>query len=208
MLQQGADTAGGSTATTCRWLYAHKEALWTFVRIEGIEPTNNLAEQAIRAAVIWRKLCYGTQTSAGSRYVERILTVVATCRLQQRFRLSLSDGPRGGHVCWDRSAAPTSTTHHISVNKTEGTNPLNGYHLFSSIFNQIFDNRIIMCFFSIIKHTLTFKIFVIYICTMQYKFMNCRDKIEFYLVNFYYNHKHLYFLLQQLMVYRHQYLRH
>ena len=84
LLKEGADTAGGRTAKTCRWLYAHKEALWTFVHIAGVEPTNNRAEQAIRAAVIWRKLCYGTQTSAGSRYVERILTVVATCRLQQR----------------------------------------------------------------------------------------------------------------------------
>jgi transposase len=84
VLKDGADTAGGRTAKTCRWLYAHKEALWTFIRIEGVDPTNNEAEQAIRTAVIWRKLCYGTQTSAGSRYVERILTVVATSRLRQR----------------------------------------------------------------------------------------------------------------------------
>ena len=47
-------------------------------------PTNNVAEQAIRQAVIWRKLCLGTQTSAGSRDVERVIAVVATCRLQQR----------------------------------------------------------------------------------------------------------------------------
>lgn len=84
LLREGATTVGKPTSTTCHWLVQHEEALWAFVRVEGLEPTNNCAEQAIRAAVIWRKLCYGTQTSAGSRYVERILTVVATCRLQQR----------------------------------------------------------------------------------------------------------------------------
>ena len=84
LLQDGAATAGGRTATTCRWLYAHRAALWTFVRVAGMEPTNNRAEQAIRTAVLWRKLCFGTQTSAGSRYVERVLSVVATCRLHRR----------------------------------------------------------------------------------------------------------------------------
>ena len=81
LLREGADTAGSSTATTCRWLVKHEAALWAFVWVAGMEPTNNRAEQAIRTAVIWRKICFGTQTSAGSRYVERILTVVATCRL-------------------------------------------------------------------------------------------------------------------------------
>jgi len=84
LLTEGATTAGPSTATTCQWLLDHRDALWTFVRVAGIDPTNNGAEQAIRIAVIWRKLCFGTQTSAGSRYVERMLTVVATCRLHQR----------------------------------------------------------------------------------------------------------------------------
>lgn len=84
LLREGAATASAPTSTTCQWLVAHEQALWTFVRVPGIEPTNNRAEQAIRSAVIWRKLCYGTQTSAGSRYVERVLTVVATCRLHQR----------------------------------------------------------------------------------------------------------------------------
>ena len=84
LLRAGAATAGGRTATTCHWLVQHEDALWTFVRVPGLQPTNNAAEQAIRTAVIWRKLCFGTQTSAGSRYVERVLTVVATCRLQRR----------------------------------------------------------------------------------------------------------------------------
>lgn len=84
LLRAGATPAGSRTAATCQWLVDHEAALWTFVRVAGIPPTNNRAEQAIRAAVIWRKLCFGTQTSAGSRYVERVLTVVATCKLQRR----------------------------------------------------------------------------------------------------------------------------
>jgi transposase len=54
------------------------------VDVEGVEPTNNAAEQALRQAVIWRKLSFGTQSSAGSRFVERLLTVVETCRRQHR----------------------------------------------------------------------------------------------------------------------------
>jgi hypothetical protein len=62
----------------------HRQNLWTFVEVEGVEPTNNAAEQALRQAVIWRKLSFGTQSAAGSRFVERLLTVVETCRRQKR----------------------------------------------------------------------------------------------------------------------------
>ena len=55
-----------------------------FVDLEGIEPTNNAAEQALRHAVIWRKLSFGTQSASGSRFVERMLTVIETCRRQNR----------------------------------------------------------------------------------------------------------------------------
>jgi transposase len=68
----------------CKELWEHRERLWRFVDIEGIEPTNNAAEQALRHAVIWRKLSFGTQSAAGSRFVERMLTVIETCRRQKR----------------------------------------------------------------------------------------------------------------------------
>lgn len=68
----------------CQGLYDHREHLWTFTRVEGIEPTNNTAERALRPAVIYRKLSFGAQSAAGSRYLERILTVSETCRLQNR----------------------------------------------------------------------------------------------------------------------------
>lgn len=68
----------------CNELYDRREHLWTFTRVEGIEPTNNTAERALRPAVIYRKLSFGTQSAAGSRYLERLLTVSETCRLQNR----------------------------------------------------------------------------------------------------------------------------
>jgi transposase len=68
----------------CKELWEHRERLWVFVDSEGIEPTNNAAEQALRHAVIWRKLSFGTQSASGSRFVERLLTVIETCRRQNR----------------------------------------------------------------------------------------------------------------------------
>jgi transposase len=68
----------------CKELVEHKGNLWTFVDVEGIQPTNNAAEQALRHAVIWRKLSFGTQSASGSRFVERLLTVIETCRRQSR----------------------------------------------------------------------------------------------------------------------------
>jgi len=62
----------------------HEPALWTFVYAEGVEPTNNAAERALRTAVIWRKVSFGTDSEKGSRFVERILTVLATLKQQRR----------------------------------------------------------------------------------------------------------------------------
>src|SRR5207244_206217 len=83
-LRQGVDCAHPRTAGTCNNVLAHESALWTFVYREGVEPTNNAVEQILRQAVLWRKKSFGTRGRNGSRYVERILTVVATCRLQGR----------------------------------------------------------------------------------------------------------------------------
>lgn len=68
----------------CSDLYDHREHLWRFTRTEGIEPTNNTAERALRPAVIYRKLSFGTQSAMGSRYLERLLSVSETCRQQSR----------------------------------------------------------------------------------------------------------------------------
>jgi transposase len=65
-------------------LLAVEPALYTFDPAEGVEPTNNAAERALRHAVCWRKTSYGTDSPSGSRFVERVLTVVATSRQQGR----------------------------------------------------------------------------------------------------------------------------
>jgi transposase len=68
----------------CRALTKWWAALWTFARVEGVEPTNNGAERAVRPAVLWHKGSFGSDGEAGSRFAERLLTVVATCRQQGR----------------------------------------------------------------------------------------------------------------------------
>jgi transposase len=83
-LDRGAVCASEKTAATCRSLLEGEEHLWTFLRGRGIEPTNNAAERALRHAVLWRKSSGGTASGWGSRFVERVLSVAATCRQQGR----------------------------------------------------------------------------------------------------------------------------
>ena len=72
------------TVRTCRNLLKLKLALWLFVHEEGVEPTNNAAERAIRPAVIWRRTSFGSDSAAGSEFVSRLLTVVSSLNLQKR----------------------------------------------------------------------------------------------------------------------------
>ncbi len=81
--RRGLGCGSPKTAATCRELLAGEKHLWTFVRVEGVEPTNNDAERALRHGVIYRKTSGGTDSEAGSRFVERILSVVATCRQRE-----------------------------------------------------------------------------------------------------------------------------
>jgi transposase len=74
-------------AAICRDLNTWWAALWTFARVEGVEPTNNLAERALRPAVLCRTGCFGSDRDAGSRFAARRLTVVASCRQQGRHLL-------------------------------------------------------------------------------------------------------------------------
>jgi len=67
-----------------RHLLKHFESLWTFTRVEGVEPTNNHAERALRRGVLWRKRSFGHQSESGRAFVERLLTVVGSLRLQGR----------------------------------------------------------------------------------------------------------------------------
>jgi transposase len=67
-----------------RTLEREMSALWTFVVEEGVEPTNNRAERALRFAVLWRRMLQGTYNAKGDRWVERILSVRETCHLRSQ----------------------------------------------------------------------------------------------------------------------------
>jgi len=84
LLLRGSQSGNRLFQGMCRELYDYRQRLWVFLRHEGVEPTNNASERALRHAVIWRKLSFGTQSTAGSRFVETMLTVVETCRQQDR----------------------------------------------------------------------------------------------------------------------------
>jgi transposase len=84
LLEAGQRCGVPKTEGTCREIFKLRQALWTFVRHEGVEPTNNAAERAIRPGVLWRKGSFGTQSAEGSRFVEALMTVVATLKQQHR----------------------------------------------------------------------------------------------------------------------------
>jgi transposase len=84
LLDEGSNCRSGKTRGTCRQIRTLEEALWTFVRVKGVEPTNNAAERSLRRAVLLRRKSFGTQSTEGSRFVERILTVVTSLRQQGR----------------------------------------------------------------------------------------------------------------------------
>jgi hypothetical protein len=72
------------TARTCQQILKLEPALWKFVEVNAVEPTNNTAERAFPRAVIWRDLSYGSWSRSGSEFVERLLTVVTSLRFQER----------------------------------------------------------------------------------------------------------------------------
>jgi transposase len=84
VLEQVRTCGCGKTAATCRELLAVEPAMWTFVRVEGVEPTNYHIERMLRLVVLWRKKSFGSQSEWGCRFVERLLTVVQRRRLQGR----------------------------------------------------------------------------------------------------------------------------
>jgi transposase len=84
LLREGTTLSCDKTRHTCENILKLEVALWTFVRVEGVEPTNNSAERRLRRAVLWRRRSFGTQSEDGSRFVERVLTAVTTLRQQQR----------------------------------------------------------------------------------------------------------------------------
>jgi transposase len=84
LLAWGMNCGVKKAADFCRRLKRHQRAMWTFARVEGIEPTNNHAERMLRPGVIWRKKSFGSHSEGGCRYAERMLTIIHTLRLHHR----------------------------------------------------------------------------------------------------------------------------
>jgi len=84
LLTQGATCGCAKTMAFCKNILELEPALWTFARVEGVEPTNNAAERALRKAVMWRKRSFGCKSEAGCRFVERMLTTVKTLQQHKR----------------------------------------------------------------------------------------------------------------------------
>jgi len=83
-LLDGALGDDARVAKFCENLIYLEPALWTFATVDGVEPTNNFMERLVRLAVLWRRRSFGCNSEAGCRFVERILTVVQTCRLNAK----------------------------------------------------------------------------------------------------------------------------
>lgn len=83
-IEKGDKTPLAKTVRTCRKLLKVEAALWTFVEHDGVEPTNNAAERALRPAVLWRKQSFGANSQQGSQFVARMMTAVTSLRAQQR----------------------------------------------------------------------------------------------------------------------------
>jgi transposase len=101
-LENGVRCECARTTGTYAEILRVEESLWTFARMMGVPPTNNAAERAERHAVIWRWISGGTDSARGSRFVERMLTVVATCRQQgrnvQEYPTSCFEAARSGQA--------------------------------------------------------------------------------------------------------------
>jgi transposase len=105
LLRRGQENPDRKAAGLCRELTKWWDALWTFARMAGVEPTNNGSERTLRPAVLWRKGSFGSDSEAGSRFAERLLTVAATCRQQGRPLLAILVA--AGEAALQGAAAPS-----------------------------------------------------------------------------------------------------
>ena len=87
-LQCAVDAKIHGVSGACKDMLEHRDALWTFVNRDDVDPTNNHAERELRAFVLWRRRSFGTQSERGNRFAERVMTIAATARKQERPVLS------------------------------------------------------------------------------------------------------------------------
>jgi len=132
LLRAGVDSPYAKIAGLSKELLLQWEALWTFSRVEGVEPTNNAAEQALRPAVLWRKGSFGSRSAEGCRFVERLLSVRATCQKQERPVFSFLTA--AVRAAWAGEEMPTligapgqaACSVHIVVQKSFFLDPVSG----------------------------------------------------------------------------------
>lgn len=105
LLERGVALRLHGVSRSCADVLTHKEALFTFAFAEGVEPTNNHAERALRPFVLWRKTSYGSQSERGRVFAERIMTVTHSLRLQKRSVLAFLD--EACHASLHGTSTPT-----------------------------------------------------------------------------------------------------
>ena len=117
LLREGTTCDHKKTAGTCRHILRFEPALWTFIYVTGIEPTNNFAERQVRPGVLWRKGSFGTQSQSGSRFAESLMTVVATLKLQNRnpFEYLVAAINAANYGKSAPSLLPSDTIHNVNV---------------------------------------------------------------------------------------------
>ena len=98
LLQRHVKNPNPAASKIAKDLREYGAALWTFARVEGVEPTNNAAERAVRKAVLWRKTSFGSASRWGSRFAERMLTVCESLRAQGRSILQFLEAALRGRL--------------------------------------------------------------------------------------------------------------
>jgi transposase len=98
LLKRGLKNADRKARALCRDVLKWEASLWTFSKVPGVDPTNNISERSLRKAVLWRKNSYGSMSAEGSRYVERMLTVTETLRAQGRSILDFLEASIRAHL--------------------------------------------------------------------------------------------------------------
>lgn len=126
------------TGHTCENILKLEVALWTFVFVEGVEPTNNNAERPLRRAVLWRRRSFGTQSENGSRFVERVLATVTTLRQQERDVLDYLTEACAAAI------RGTSPHHCCLLARRDPFNQLNGYKSLSALVSWWFLRTVIV----------------------------------------------------------------
>jgi len=104
LLLRGAQADINEVSGSCADILAHRDALWTFVSHDGVEPTNNHAELQLRDFVLWRRRSFGTQSERGERFAERVMSVVRTARKQRKDVLDFMVRSVSAHI--DGTGAP------------------------------------------------------------------------------------------------------